>query len=48
MRFLFSIPLVYGLLRLVLGLVFVYSGLSKSLDLTYFSGVVAAFGILPF
>jgi len=47
MRFLFSTPMIYRVLRLGLGLVFLYSGLSKSLDLTYFSGIINAFGILP-
>lgn len=43
----FSNPMGYRLMRLVLGLVFLYSGLSKSLDLNYFAGVIDAFGILP-
>ena len=37
----------YSLLRIGLGGVFLYSGLSKSLDLSYFSGIINAFGILP-
>lgn len=47
MKFLFSTPMGYRLLRLMLGGIFLYSGLSKSLDLNYFSGVINAFGILP-
>ncbi|WDP90254.1 MAG: DoxX family membrane protein [Desulfobacter sp.] len=35
------------MVRIGLGLVFLYSGLSKSFDLNYFAGVVHAFGILP-
>lgn len=37
----------YRLIRLALGGVFLYSGISKSLDLVYFAGIVNAFGILP-
>ena len=37
----------YGLLRVLLGVVFLYSGISKSLDLSYFAQVINAFGILP-
>jgi len=47
MRFLFSAPMVYRLMRIGLGIVFLYSGLSKSFDLNYFSGVINAFGIIP-
>ncbi len=47
MRFLFSAPMVYRLMRIGLGVVFLYSGLSKSFDLNYFSGVINAFGIIP-
>jgi len=47
MQFLFSAPLVYRLMRIGLGIVFLHSGLSKSIDLNYFSGVINAFGILP-
>ncbi len=47
MRLLFATPMPYRLMRFTLGMVFVYSGLSKSLDLNYFSGVINAFGILP-
>lgn len=47
MRLLFMTPIPYRLIRFALGIVFVYSGLSKSLDLNYFSGVINAFGILP-
>lgn len=46
MGFLFS-PMVYRLIRTLLGGVFLYSGLSKSLDLVYFSGIINAFGLLP-
>lgn len=34
-------------MRMALGTVFLYSGLSKSFDLNYFSGIINAFGILP-
>ena len=47
MRFFFSSPLIYRLLRFILGAVFIYSGLSKSMDLVYFSGIIDAFGLLP-
>lgn len=43
----FSNLMGYRLMRLGLGLVFLYSGLSKSMDLNYFAGVIDAFGILP-
>jgi len=45
--FFWSSPIIYGLLRVGLGMVFVYSGLSKAMDLIYFSGIINAFGILP-
>ncbi|MEH0019471.1 MAG: MauE/DoxX family redox-associated membrane protein [Desulfobacter sp.] len=47
MRFLLYSPLPYRVLRIALGGVFLYSGLSKSVDLEYFAGVVNAFGIIP-
>jgi len=34
-------------MRIGLGGVFLYSGLSKVIDLTYFGGIIDAFGILP-
>lgn len=37
----------YKLPRLILGGTFLYSGISKSLDLSYFAGIVNAFGLLP-
>ena len=47
MQGLLSSKAVYRILRLIIGAVFIYSGLSKSVDLTYFAGVINAFGILP-
>lgn len=43
----FLTPVVYRLMRVGLGMVFLYSGISKSFDLNYFAGVIQAFGILP-
>ncbi|HCY87523.1 MAG TPA: DoxX family protein [Desulfobacteraceae bacterium] len=40
-------PIPYRLIRVALGGVFLYSGISKSLDLGYFSEVINAFGLLP-
>ena len=40
-------PAVYLVLRVTLGGVFLYSGVSKALDLAYFAGIINAFGILP-
>ncbi len=36
-----------SILRIFLGLVFVFSGFSKLIDLSWFSGVVLSYGILP-
>lgn len=47
MGIIWSSPLLYRLLRLALGGVFLFSGLSKLADLAYFAGVINAFGILP-
>ncbi len=47
LRFLLSSHIPYRVLRVLLGCVFVYSGLSKSLDLEYFAGIINAFGLLP-
>jgi uncharacterized membrane protein YphA (DoxX/SURF4 family) len=46
MRFLLASPHIYLVLRVGLGSLFVYSGLSKSFDLIYFAGIINAFGIL--
>ena len=37
----------YVLTRVLLGAIFLYSGISKSLDLSYFAKVIDAFGLLP-
>ena len=47
MTVLWSSPIGYRLIRMGLGGVFLYSGLSKAFDLVYFSGIIDAFGILP-
>ncbi len=47
MQFLLSSHIPYRVLRVLLGGGFVYSGLSKSLDLEYFAGIINAFGLLP-
>ncbi|MCP3874543.1 MAG: DoxX family membrane protein [Desulfobacteraceae bacterium] len=47
MKFLFSSKKMYMVIRILLGLVFVGSGIIKMSDLTYFSKVIAAFAILP-
>ena len=47
MRFLLTSHIPYRLLRILLGGIFVYSGLSKSFDLEYFAGIINAFGLLP-
>lgn len=44
---LWSSPAGYRVVRLALGGLFLYSGLSKSLDLAYFGGIIQAFGLLP-
>ena len=40
-------PIPYRLIRIALGGVFLYSGISKVLELGYFSEVINAFGLLP-
>lgn len=47
MQFLLSSHIPYQVLRIMLGGIFVYSGLSKSLDLAYFAGIINAFSLLP-
>ena len=47
MRFMFISPIPYTVLRVCLGLIFVYSGVTKSMDLVFFSKTIQAFGILP-
>ncbi len=47
MRFLLSSHIPYRVLRVLLGGMFVYSGLSKLFDLEYFAGIINAFGLLP-
>ncbi len=37
----------YNVLRVCLGLIFVYSGLAKSMDLVFFSKTIQAFAIIP-
>jgi len=48
MRFLYSSKKIYITIRLFLGIVFVYSGVIKLLDLEFFSKTIQAFAILPF
>jgi len=43
----FISPIPYTVVRVFLGLLFVYSGLTKSMDLVFFSKTVQAFAILP-
>ncbi len=46
MRFMFLSP-IYMVLRVCLGLVFIYSGLAKCMDLFFFSKIIQAFVITP-
>ncbi len=47
MEFVFKSPIPYTVLRVCLGLIFVYSGVTKSMDLGVFSKTIQAFAILP-
>lgn len=47
MRFMFLSPISYKMLRVCLGLIFVGSGLVKSMDLVFFSKTIHAFAIIP-
>ncbi len=47
MQFMFLSPIPYKVLRVCLGLIFVYSGLAKSMDLVFFSKTIQAFAIIP-
>lgn len=46
MRFMFLSP-TYKVLRVCMGLVFIYSGLVKCMDLLFFSKIIQAFAIIP-
>lgn len=47
MQFLLSSSIPYGVVRAGLGLIFIYSGLSKFMDLALFVGIINAFAIIP-
>ncbi|MBU3954086.1 MAG: DoxX family protein [Proteobacteria bacterium] len=47
MRVVFLSPVPYRVLRIFLGVLFLASGLAKSMDLVFFSKTIQAFAIIP-
>lgn len=43
----FLSPLIYHLVRVLLGVIFLWSGISKLIDPTQFAVIIDAFGLLP-